>query len=215
MDKNINQGNLGRDFARKLLQIKAIRLNPQNPFQWASGWLSPIYCDNRIVLSYPDARKLAVLGLATIMHGWEKVDVVAGVATAGIAHGALLANHLGLPFVYVRGKRKEHGRQNLVEGHLEKGQRVLLVEDLISTGGSCLKAVEGIREAGGEVVGVLALFTYGFPVAQEAFQAYDCPLQTLSDYPTLLEVAVEDGYLKEEELHTLALWRENPQDWQP
>ncbi len=199
--------------AQKLLQIKAIRLNPQNPFQWASGMLSPIYCDNRIVLSYPEAREVVKKGLKEASAQFGDFDYVGGVATAGIAHGALLADVLGKPFIYVRSKRKAHGRQNLIEGDMKPDSKVLLVEDLISTGGSCLKAVEGVREDGGEVVGVLALFTYGFPKADEAFEAADCKYATLSNYPVMLEVASEMGYLTAEEKELLARWRNNPQVW--
>jgi orotate phosphoribosyltransferase len=198
--------------AQKLLQIKAIRLNPQNPFQWASGILSPIYCDNRIVLSYPEARDLVKKALAEASADFD-FDVVAGVATAGIAHGALLADAIGKPFIYVRSKRKEHGRQNLIEGELKEGAKVLMVEDLISTGGSCLKAVEGVREAGGKVAGVLALFTYGFPESVEAFEKENCPFKTLSNYPAMLEVALENGYLNNDEKELLSEWRKNPKEW--
>lgn len=198
--------------AQKLLQIKAIRLNPQNPFQWASGILSPIYCDNRIVLSYPEARDLVKNALAEASKDFD-FDVVAGVATAGIAHGALLADAIGKPFIYVRSKRKAHGRQNLIEGELKEGAKVLMVEDLISTGGSCLKAVEGVKEAGGEVSGVLALFTYGFPEAVEAFEKENCRFKTLSNYPAMLEVALENGYLNDDEKELLSEWRKNPKEW--
>lgn len=202
-----------RALAQKLLQIKAIRLNPQSPFQWASGILSPIYCDNRIVLSYPDARELVKKGLAEASERFEDFDVVAGVATAGIAHGALLADVLGKPFIYVRSKRKAHGRQNLIEGELKEGAKVLMVEDLISTGGSCLKAVEGVREAGGKVVGVLALFTYGFPAAAAAFEKENCPFETISNYSVMLEVALENGYLTTAEKDLLSEWKNNPKKW--
>lgn len=202
-----------RALAQKLLQIKAIRLNPQSPFQWASGILSPIYCDNRIVLSYPDARELVKKGMKEVSERFEDFDVVAGVATAGIAHGALLADVLGKPFIYVRSKRKAHGRQNLIEGELKEGSKVLMVEDLISTGGSCLKAVEGVREAGGTVVGVLALFTYGFPQSVAAFAKENCPFETISNYPVMLEVAMENGYLNAADKELLAEWRKDPKKW--
>lgn len=199
--------------AQKLLQIKAIRLNPQNPFQWASGILSPIYCDNRLVLSYPEARNMVKKGLAEASESFGEFDVVAGVATAGIAHGALMADALGKPFIYVRSSRKAHGRQNLIEGELKEGSKVLMVEDLISTGGSCLKAVDGVKEAGGEVVGVLALFTYGFQAAVDAFASYNCTFKTLSNYPAMLEVAMEDGYLNESDKELLLEWRRDPKEW--
>ncbi len=207
--------NIKHSLAEKLLQIKAIRLNPQDPFTWASGIQSPIYCDNRLVLSFPEVRNLVKQGLKSASASFETFDVVAGVATAGIAHGALLADVLDLPNIYVRSKRKGHGRQNLIEGKLVPGSKVLVIEDLISTGGSSLKAVEAVREAGGEVVGVLALFSYGFQEAEEAFRKADCPLLTLSDYPTLLEVAVKEGYLQHGEVTTLKAWRQNPRQWQP
>ncbi len=201
-----------KSLAKKLLQIKAIRLNPQTPFQWASGILSPIYCDNRIVLSYPEARNHVKTGLVELSKKYD-FDVIAGVATAGIPHGALLADALGKPFIYVRDKKKGHGRQNLIEGYLEPHAKVLMVEDLISTGGSSLKAVEGVRSSGGDVVGVLALFSYGFQLADDAFKKADCPFETLSNYHALLEVAYENGYLKKEEKELLIEWRKDPQAW--
>ena len=172
--------------AQHLLQIKAIKLSPQNPFVWASGRRSPIYCDNRISLSHPEVRTYLVSQLVEQSKGFGSIDGVAGVATAGIPHGALLADRLGLPFIYIRSKAKAHGRQNQIEGELQPGANYLVVEDLVSTGGSSLLAVEALREAGGTVAGVLALFTYGFPEAEQAFAKADCPLQTLSHYDALL-----------------------------
>jgi orotate phosphoribosyltransferase len=201
--------------AEQLLQIKAIKLSPQSPFTWASGILSPIYCDNRKVLSYPAVRQLVKNAFVERADGFGPFDVVAGVATAGIPHGALLADALGKPFVYIRSEAKKHGLKNLVEGDLAPGSRLLVVEDLISTGGSSLKAVEAAREAGAVVVGVLAIFTYGFPEAEQAFAAAGCPLATLSNYPVLLETAVEKSYIRETELAELVRWRENPRAWSP
>ncbi len=199
--------------AKTLLEIKAIQLNPQNPFEWASGILSPIYCDNRLVLSYPKARTIVKEGLVQFSSKFDDFDVVAGVATAGIAHGALLADALNKPFIYVRSKRKGHGRQNLIEGELKPNSKVLLVEDLISTGGSCLKAVEGVREAGGEVVGVLALFTYGFDESVDAFNKAQCKFETLSNYNVMLNIALEENYITLEEKSLLTQWRISPRTW--
>lgn len=205
--------NQDRIVARHLLQIKAIKLNPQNPFTWASGRRSPIYCDNRIVLSHPEVRTFIQDGLVAKAAEFQPYDGVAGVATAGIAHGALLADRLGVPFIYIRSQAKAHGRQNQIEGELQPGGRYIVVEDLISTGGSSLQAVEALREAGGEVAGVMALFTYGFPEAAKAFATANCPLSTLSHYPALLEEAVASGYITAEEHTLLKTWREDPVAW--
>lgn len=202
-----------RTVARLLLQIKAIKLNPQNPFTWASGRRSPIYCDNRVVLSYPTVRTQLQEGMVSAAATLEPFDGVAGVATAGIAHGALLADRLDLPFIYIRGKAKEHGRQNQIEGELRPGASYLVIEDLISTGGSSLQAVEVLREAGGRVAGVMAIFTYGFPEAAAAFAEANCPLVTLSNYPALLEEAVASGYITDDEQQLLTDWREDPRAW--
>ncbi|HMN91150.1 MAG TPA: orotate phosphoribosyltransferase [Saprospiraceae bacterium] len=199
--------------AQRLLQIKAIKLSPQSPFTWASGWLSPIYCDNRIVLSYPAIRREIIQAFAAKSAKLEPFDVVAGVATAGIAHGALLAEALDRPFVYVRAQAKSHGRQNAIEGHIETGARVLLIEDLISTGGSSLAAVQTLREANAVIVGVLAIFTYGFPEAETAFAAAGCPFDTLTDYDALLQAAMDVGYIQNEDLDTLKTWRQAPENW--
>jgi len=199
--------------ANKLLQIKAIKLSPQNPFTWASGIQSPIYCDNRIILSYPTIRDIVIKGLAKVSSEFASFDKIAGVATAGIAHGALLANELKQPFVYVRSKAKGHGRQNLIEGEIKGNERILVVEDLISTGGSSLKAVEALKNTGCEVVGTIAIFSYGFKQAQEAFDAANCSIRTLTNYPALIEEAVKANYISEEEMNSLMEWRNNPKEW--
>lgn len=199
--------------AQQLLQIKAIKLNPQNPFTWASGRRSPIYCDNRIVLSHPSARNIVQEQLVAASQGFKALDGIAGVATAGIAHGALLADRLQLPFIYIRSKAKAHGRQNQIEGELLSGGRYLVIEDLISTGGSSLQAVEALRKAGGQVAGVLALFTYGFPDAKLAFQQAECQLDTLSDYPTLLAEALAAGYITSADQGLLENWSVDPVAW--
>jgi orotate phosphoribosyltransferase len=202
-----------RSVAKHLLQIKAIKLNPQNPFTWASGRRSPIYCDNRIVLSFPAVRNQLLDALVACSATFKSFTGVAGVATAGIAHGALLADRLNLPFIYIRSKAKAHGRQNQIEGRLEEGANYLVVEDLISTGGSSLQAVEALRAAGGEVAGVLALFSYGFPEAAQAFAAAHCPVATLSNYDALLAEALSSGYITQQEQALLANWRKDPVAW--
>ena len=200
--------------AEYLLQIKAIKLNLQNPFTWASGWKSPIYCDNRKTLSYPAIRTFIRQQFAEIVREeFGLPDVIAGVATGAIAQGVLVAQELGLPFIYVRSAPKDHGLTNLIEGNLEAGQSVVVIEDLISTGGSSLKAVEAIREAGCEVKGMAAIFTYGFNKAIEGFKKQNCKLATLSDYNTLLEQAVDSGFIKEADLAYLSTWRESPETW--
>ncbi len=195
--------------ALKLLQIKAIKLSPQSPFTWASGKKSPIYCDNRKSLSYPYVRDYIRDALVEKAKDFGTITMVAGVATAGIAHGVLLANALGLPFVYIRSKAKGHGLQNLIEGELKGNERVLVVEDLISTGGSALSAVQVIESAGCQIAGVLAIFTYGFPLAVEAFEKADCRLETLSNFEVLLKESVRIGYINEEELKLIEQWRED------
>ena len=201
-------------FARHLLDIEAVKLRPQEPFTWASGWHSPIYCDNRRVNAYPAVRTLVKLELARlVLTRYPDADTVAGVATGAIAQGALVADELGLPFVYVRPKPKDHGMGNQIEGELRKGARVVVVEDLISTGGSSLKAVEALRQAGANVLGMVASFTYGFPVAEEAFRQADVVLHTLSDYNHLIDEAVTSGYVTETDLDTLRQWRQNPEEW--
>ncbi|MDX1940771.1 MAG: orotate phosphoribosyltransferase [Saprospiraceae bacterium] len=205
--------NIERVVARLLLQINAIKLSSQMPFTWASGLKSPIYCDNRLIPSYPEVRKVVVNGFVEKAKAFEPFDVVAGIATGGIPYGALLADRLDLPFVYVRSKAKEYGRQNLVEGELPSNARVLVIEDLISTGGSSLAAVEAIRAEGCQVIAVLAVFTYGFEQATQAFAAANCPLDTLTNYPILLEEALKTNYIQVNELATLQEWRQNPKAW--
>ena len=201
------------EVARKLLQIKAIKLSPQNPFTWASGMQSPIYCDNRVVLSYPLIRDFMVEAMVSKSKEFNAFNMIAGVATAGIAHGALLANALHQPFVYVRSKAKGHGRQNRIEGELRGNEKVLVVEDLISTGGSCLEAVQALRDQGCTIVGVIAIFTYGFESAKIAFSNADCPFHTLTNYNILLEEAVASGYINTEDQKSLEQWRKSPKEW--
>lgn len=197
-----------------LLQIKAIKLNPANPFTWASGWKSPIYCDNRKSLSYPPIRTYLKQQMASaVTKAFDRPEVIAGVATAGIPLGVLVAQELGLPFIYVRSAPKDHGLENLIEGVLEPNQNVVIIEDLISTGGSSLKAVEAVRKAGGKVLGMAAVFSYGFPQALEAFKKANCELITLSDYAHLITEAVQSGYVEEKELEVLSSWRTSPDTW--
>ena len=200
--------------AEYLLQIKAIKLNIQKPFTWASGWKSPIYCDNRKILSYPAVRTFIRQHLVRLITDhYDVPELIAGVATAGIPHGVLVAQELGLPFVYVRSAAKDHGLENLIEGVVESGQRVVVVEDLISTGTSSLKAVEALRNAGCDVRGMAAIFTYGFPEAERKFSAARCALHTLSDYAALLQQAVDNNYILEKDLPGLSVWREAPEKW--
>ena len=207
---------LDRLLAEKLLRISAIQLQPDMPFTWASGWNSPIYTDNRKTLSYPELRTFIKVELCRIiMENFEKPDAIAGVATGAIAQGALVADTLGLPYVYVRSTPKDHGLENLIEGNLKPGQKVVVIEDLISTGGSSLKAVEAIRNAGCEVVGMAAIFTYGFPVAVKRFSDAGVKLITLSNYNSMLEAALETDYIKPDDLETLKLWRKDPANWVP
>lgn len=204
-----------RLLAEKLLKISAIKLQPENPFVWASGWNSPIYTDNRRTLSYPEVRTFIKVELCrVIMENFGEVDAIAGVATGAIAQGALVAETLGLPYVYVRSAPKYHGLENLIEGNLKPGQKVVVIEDLISTGGSSLKAVEAIRNAGCEVIGMAAIFTYGFPVAARKFKSAQVELITLSNYNAMLETALETNYIKPEDLETLQEWRKDPASWQ-
>jgi orotate phosphoribosyltransferase len=200
--------------AEFLLQIKAIKLQPQKPFTWASGWKSPIYCDNRLTLSYPRVRTYIRQEFARIIEKeFGSPDLIAGVATGAIAHGALVAEALDLPFAYVRSAAKEHGMGNLIEGHVEKGNSVVIIEDLISTGGSSLKAVEALREAGCEVKGMVGIFTYGFEAAEASFEKAHCKLITLSDYENLLKTAIAEQYISEKDLATLTNWRIDPANW--
>ena len=206
--------DIKKQFAQKLMDIKAIKLQPNDPFTWASGWKSPIYTDNRKTLGHPSLRSFVKLELChVIQENFPEADAVAGVATGGIAQGAMVAEELGLPYCYVRPKPKDHGMGNQVEGEIKKGSKVIVVEDLISTGGSSLKAVAALREYGVEVIGMVASFTYGFPVAEEAFHEANVKLITLSDYNAVVEQAAETGYIKEEEKAVLAEWRKDPSVW--
>jgi len=205
---------LEKIFAAKLLKIKAIKLQPDNPFIWASGWKSPFYCDNRKTLSYADLRTFVKTELTRIvLENFDEVDAIAGVATGAIAQGALVADALNKPFVYVRSKPKDHGLENLIEGELKPGMKVVVIEDLISTGGSSLKAVEAIRNNGCEVIGMVASYTYGFPVAEKAFSDAKVKLITLTNYEAVLEVALEIGYINKEQIPMLNEWRKDPAHW--
>jgi orotate phosphoribosyltransferase len=200
--------------ASQLLQIKAIKLQPANPFTWASGWTSPIYCDNRKTLSFPNVRNFIKIQFATqILEMYPDVDVIAGVATGAIAQGALVADLIGKPFIYIRSAPKGHGLENLIEGDLKPGQKVVIIEDLISTGGSSLKAAQAVRDCGGEVLGMVAIFTYGFQVAHDNFKEAGIKLTTLSNYQTLLKVAADIGYVSADDIATLEEWRKNPSEW--
>ena len=206
---------LEKIFADKLLKVKAIKLQPTNPFTWASGWKSPFYCDNRKTLSYPDLRSFVKIETSRlIMEQFPEAEAVAGVATGAIPQGAMVADTLNLPFVYVRSKPKDHGLENLIEGELKPGTKVVVVEDLISTGGSSLKAVEAIRNYGCEVVGMVASYTYGFDVAEKAFGDANVKLVTLTNYEAVVAQALSTGYIKEEEVELLNQWRKNPSQWQ-
>jgi len=203
-----------KEFAAKLLKIKAIKLQPNNPFTWASGWKSPFYCDNRKTLSYPDLRTFVKLELChAIQENFPEADAIAGVATGAIAQGALVADELNLPFVYVRSKPKDHGLENLIEGELKPGMKVVVVEDLISTGSSSLKAVEAIRHDDCEVVGMVAAYTYGFPQAEKAFKEAGVPLITLTDYDHVVSHALDTGYIQEKDVVLLHQWRKDPEHW--
>jgi orotate phosphoribosyltransferase len=203
-----------RKTAEVLLQINAIKLQPNNPFTWASGWKSPIYCDNRIILSYPSIRNYIQETMAKqIEKQYGKPDVIAGVATGAIGIGMLVAEYLGLPFIYVRPEAKSHGRQNQIEGHLESGQNVVVVEDLISTGKSSLNAVKAIKENKGNVKGMIAIFSYDFQIAKDNFKSANVELLTLSDYNSLLEQALHTNYISSKEQDILASWNANPSEW--
>ena len=200
--------------AEALMEIKAVLLRPDTPFTWASGWKSPFYCDNRKTLSYPSLRNFVKVEISRlILEKFGQVDAIAGVATGAIAQGALVAEELNLPFVYVRSSPKDHGLENLIEGELRPGMKVVVIEDLISTGGSSLKAVEAIRRDGCEVIGMVASYTYGFPVAIEAFKNAKVSLVTLTNYEAVLEVALKTGYISEEDIPVLNAWREDPAHW--
>ena len=206
--------NFEKKTAEFLLQIKAIKLQPSNPLTWASGWKSPIYCDNRKTLSYPEVRTFIRDSFASLVKElYPEAQVIAGVATGAIAHGALAADKLNLPFIYVRSEAKEHGLANQIEGYYEKGQKVVVIEDLISTGGSSLNAVKALRDAGCEVMGMVAIFTYEFSKATDAFAAAGCSLHTLSNYSALIDTAVKTGYIGTAEVETLKKWRTDPANW--
>jgi orotate phosphoribosyltransferase len=210
------QNYAAHQVAESLLKIKAVKLSPTSPFTWASGWKSPIYCDNRRTLSFPQTRRLIRDEFVrNIRQKFSTPDAIAGVATGGIAHGALVAEALDLPFVYVRSSSKGHGLQNKIEGHLEKGQKVVVIEDLVSTGKSSLDAVASLRTAGAEVIGMGAIFTYGFDLAAENFKKADCSLFTLTDYETLIAAALESDYIDPESRDSLNAWRKDPQNWKP
>ena len=205
---------LEKSVAEKLLKIKAVKLQPNNPFTWASGWKSPIYCDNRKTLSYPHIRNFIKVEISRlILEMYPDVEVIAGVATGAIAQGALVAEELGLPFVYVRPTPKDHGLENLIEGDLKPKQKVVVIEDLISTGGSSLKAVEAIRKDGSEVLGMIAIFTYGFPVAEQKFKTAKVKLTTLCNFEAVLSESLSTNYIGEGDLETLKEWRESPSTW--
>ncbi len=203
-----------QDVAGLLLKSKAVILEPAKPFTWASGWQSPIYCDNRVTLSFPEVRNFIKEAFRTsIQSHYEAPDLIAGVATGAIAQGALVADSMNLPFVYVRPSAKGHGRQNLIEGRLSPGQKVVVVEDLISTGGSSLKAVEALREAGAEVLGMVAIFSYGFELAADNFRKAGVILHTLTNYHILVESALESGAIQQDQVEMLKQWREDPAQW--
>ena len=206
--------DIAKQVAKSLLQINAIILQPNNPFKWAAGWNSPIYCDNRKILSYPEIRTFIRSSLSSAINNHYKgANVIAGVATAGIPHGALVAEELGLPFIYVRAKTKEHGKQNKIEGHFEEGQTVVLIEDLISSGKSSLEAVAALREAGMNVKGLVSIFTYGFEAASQNFKNANCDFISLCDYDNMLPQALETNYITSEELPLLKQWRKDPSIW--
>lgn len=206
--------NLKHAFAEKLLGIKAIKLQPNEPFTWASGWHSPIYTDNRLVLGYPKVRAFVKTELAhAVLANFPEATAVAGVATGAIAMGMAVADQLGLPYAYVRPKPKDHGTKNQIEGKLPEGSKVVVIEDLISTGSSSLKAVEALRQAGLEVAGMVASYTYGFPVAEEAFKEAGVKLVTLGDYEHTIEIAAETGYVSKEDIEVLKNWRKDPAGW--
>ena len=205
---------ISKEVATSLLEIGAIKLSLQKPFQWSSGWHSPIYCDNRLSLSYPEIRSFVKRGLSNLISlHFPQTEAIAGVATAGIPQGALVADALQMPFAYVRSKPKGHGMENLIEGKLEEGRKVVVVEDLVSTGGSSLKAAEALRAAGCEVLGMVCIFTYGFDLAAKNFEDAKLPLYSLSNYSDLIEEAEKLGIVSKSELETLEAWRKSPDTW--
>lgn len=206
--------NVAEQVASHLLQIKAVKLEPKNPFTWASGWKSPIYCDNRKTLSYPQVRTyIRDQFVALIKNKYPDTEVIAGVATGAIAQGALVAQELGLPFIYVRSSAKNHGLENLIEGEYQTGQKVVVIEDLISTGGSSIQAVKALRDAGCEVLGLVAIFTYGFQKATDNFAEARCQLDTLSNYDAMIDLAVKTGYVQSGEVEKLKEWRISPETY--
>ncbi|MFC4768436.1 orotate phosphoribosyltransferase [Effusibacillus consociatus] len=206
---------ISQTIAHMLLQINAVALRPQQPFTWTSGMKSPIYCDNRLTMAYPQVRDLIAESFADLINReWGQVDVVAGTATAGIPHAAFVSQKLSLPMAYIRSSAKGHGKENMIEGIIRPGQRVAVIEDLISTGGSSVKAAKAVQDAGAIVVGVAAIFTYGFEKAVRTFEETEIPLRTLTSYDNLLEVAVAKGYITEQEVSLLASWRKDPENWQ-
>ena len=208
--------DLDQQLAEKLLEISAIKLQPSIPFVWASGWNSPIYTDNRKTLSYPGVRNFIKVELSRLIaENFSQAEVVAGVATGAIAQGALVADTLSLPFVYIRSTPKDHGLENLIEGNIMPGQKVVIVEDLVSTGKSSLKAAQAVRDAGAEVIGMVAIFTYEFPQAAEAFKQAGIQLLTISNYTAMVDAAVKAHYIKPEDVETLKQWREDPASWAP
>ncbi len=210
----MSQENTSRNIASRLLDIEAIKLSPRKPFTWSSGWKSPIYCDNRLALSYPETRKYIKEQMAVLIRErFPDAEAIAGVATAGIPHGALVADVLDLPFVYVRSKPKEHGLENLIEGKITKRQKVVVLEDLVSTGGSSLKAADALKKAGFKVLGMVAIFTYGFDLARENFEKAGLPLYTLSNYADMLKYAEDRKIVNEKDLLLLKSWRVDPADW--
>jgi orotate phosphoribosyltransferase len=212
---NLFDKQIAAQVATKLLQIEAIRLQPEKPFTWASGWKSPIYCDNRLALSYPDVRTFIKENLVkAIRANFTEVEAIAGVATAGIPQGALIADSMDLPFIYVRSKPKGHGMENMIEGKINPGQKVVVIEDLVSTGGSSLKAVQDLKNAGFEVLGMVAIFTYGFDLATNNFKEANIKLVCLSDYASMLPQALADDYIDDQTLASLVEWRKSPGSWQ-
>lgn len=205
---------LAKEIALALVKIEAIKISPKNPFTWASGWKSPIYCDNRLSLSFPETRNLVKNSFVKLIkEKYPEAECIAGVATAGIPQGALIADALGLPFIYIRSKSKDHGLENQIEGRSVANQKVVVVEDLVSTGGSSLQAAEAVRKAGMEVLGMISIFTYGFGIAEENFKAHHIDLWYLSDYQTLIETMVAAGNIAAEQEATLQAWRSNPAQW--
>jgi orotate phosphoribosyltransferase len=210
----MGMGTTASNIADFLLQIKAVKLQPRQPFKWASGWNSPIYCDNRIILSHPRIRTYVRQELVKVIdEKFGTPDVIAGVATGAIAHGVLVAEALGLPFVYIRAAAKDHGRQNLIEGEVVKNQSCVVIEDLISTGQSSLKAVNALRENGVIVKGMISIFNYGFDVATDAFRLANCPIYSLSNYDVLIQQALKHGYINQTDLENIRLWRNDPENW--